>query len=283
MNSEKNVSDLFLEYSEENPELKNLPILFLDNLPQELVSNIMDSEKNVPGLFLEYSEEYPEIKNFSIKLFLQNLPQILVANDLDDLYFENELQALMKIQGMFNESSIKNFKWFVTNEDFLTVKGKIEEKLESLKKYDPDEAVMILFYAVSSVESMINSYLHDELSIKELSENDIKKIYKLSFEEKLGWFLKLICNVTYTDKENWKIMKKYVEARNFYIHYKPSRLNTYYEYDQLLKKNSMKNFLEASCNCYFFLKNCHTKEYKNKLSRIEHIESSLKEKYSEYY
>lgn len=243
----------------------------------------MKPENNGYDLFLKYSEENPELKDLSIKLFLYNLPKLLVANNLDDLYFENELQALMKIQSMFNESSIKNFKWIVTNEDFLIVKGKIEEKLEFLNDYDPDEAVMILFYAVSSVESMVNSHLHNELSIKNLSESDIKKIYKLSFEEKLGWFLKLICNATYTDKENWKIMKKYVEARNFYIHYKPSRLNTRHEYDQLLNKDSMKLFLEASCDCYFFLKECHTEEYKKKLSRIEHIESSLKEKYSDYY
>lgn len=213
---------------------------------------------------------------------MSSLPQILVNENLDNLYLEDELQAIMKIDKMMNEPSFENFAFIEIPSDFPTVKEKILEKLDSLIENDIDEAIMILFYAVSSFESMVNSYLHDELNLKDLSESDVKKIYKLSLEEKLGWLLKLICNVTYTNNENWKTIKKYVEARNFYIHYKPTKMNTKSEHDKLLNKDSIKIFINTSCDCYLFLSECHTDAYKEIINRIKRVEECVQERYPNY-
>lgn len=243
----------------------------------------MKSEKERYNLFLEYADKNPELKNASVRLFLEILPSVLVDNDLDDLYLENELQALSKISEIINFSNIKDFKWFVVHDDFPSVKEKIFGKLENLNESDSDEVIMILFYAVSSFESMVNHHLKNELDIKNFSGNDINRIYRLPVEEKLSWLLKLICGSGYTDNENWKLIKKFVEARNFFIHYKPTRLDNYHETSQLLTKDSLIIFLDAAYDCYSFLKECHTDEYKRKLNRIERIKSLIQERYSEYY
>lgn len=203
--------------------------------------------------------------------------ELLVYHDLDDLFFEDPALALFKLEGIVDNdeyfSSVEK-DWVITPEDFINIQKRILKKLESLNNDDEDEALMILFYAVSSFESLVNDYLFSELDFKNLSRSEIKSIFKLSFDAKLGWLLMFICGSRYTDNKNWSLLKRFIETRNFFIHYKPVTWEQRDEHSNLLNKKSLNSFLDAAYDCYLFLNEHHSDEYKNYYDRIKRIQES---------
>lgn len=180
---------------------------------------------------------------------------------------------------MLNKTKWSETKFIVTQDDFFVVKEKIFQKLETLDNSDEDEVIMVLFYAVSSFETMVNCHLIDELKIKSFSKNDIDETCKLSTHHKLGWLLKLICGCKYTENKDWKVISEFIKARNFFIHYKPANTVEYNNHMKILNKESFRAFVEAAGNCDLYLKECHTERYKEIFSRIECIETVIKDKY----
>lgn len=233
-------------------------------------------DKNDSGLEAVVGSESEEI----YRLIIEELaPVLIVKYGLDDLCIEDPNQALIELIKIFDDPEFSLEKIAYVVDDFLDAKERILTKLEYLNEDDPNEILMILFYAVSSFESMLNFHLHDELKTKNLSEDDIESILKLSVDAKLGWLLKLICGSGYTENENWPILKKFVRARNFFIHYKPVTWEKYDNNSDFLNKESFNNFLDAAYNCHFYLKECHTEVYNDNHRRIELIKTLIKNRH----
>ena len=115
---------------------------------------------------------------------------------------------------------------------------------------------MFLLQAVALFENMINTHLQIELflnynfSIKEI--NNI--LYKLKTEDKLGWFLKIICGKDFTKSKKWKFIEDNLKTKNFFIHYKPEIEEKHEIYLKYLEISSIEKFLEYSLYCYNYLK-----------------------------
>jgi hypothetical protein len=75
-----------------------------------------------------------------------------------------------------------------------------------------------------------------------LSKCEIKSLSKLSFDAKLGWLLMFICGSRYTVNKNWSLLKRFIETRNFFIHYKPVTWEQRNEHSNLLNKKSLTHF-----------------------------------------
>lgn len=242
----------------------------------------MQSENDFHDKFDEFVKENSEYEDLPKRFFITQLPYLLVTYNLDNLFLEDNLQALHKLREINLESQLNKLDWIVIDNDFQIIKKKILARLQHFNDFDEAEKIMMLLYSMASFESMVNYHLEAELSIKDFSSSDMKKIYKISLEEKLGWLLKLTCGNRYTEKENWKSLKKFVEARNFFIHSKPIAADAYYTQSSILTVDSFNEFLNAASDCHSFLMGCHTDACKNKFSRIERIENFLHEKYPEY-
>ena len=147
----------------------------------------------------ESDTKLEELKNELGKTFINNL---LVAHDLYDLYLEDPKQAILKLSEIVDEEYLSSFdkKLIIISDDFPRARELIIKKLENLVDFDKEEALMILYYAVSSFESMVNIFIYQELEFKELSRNEIREVIKLHTDDKLGWLLKFICDTRYTDK-----------------------------------------------------------------------------------
>jgi hypothetical protein len=208
-------------------------------------------------------------ENDYIVSFFKLLPALLVSANLDDLFLKDEVNALTKLKEALEEPDFS----VVIFTDFLGVKERILKKVENINELDHDERVMILIYLVSSFENMINYHLFEELKIKRLTATDINHALRLPVEGKLGWLLKLLYGKGYTENENWPMIKKFIEARNFFVHYKTSTIDMYNIHFYLLTKDSFKDFLEAARNCDSYLKENHNEACKKQFFRKERIEA----------
>lgn len=232
----------------------------------------MKPKKDNNELGLEVTYKSPFFKKKDIARFLELLPVLLVGNDLDDLFFRDEVESLIKLKKEFEKPDFS----VVVIQDFLSVKERILKRLRNLNKLDSDEKIMLLIYMVSSFETMVNYHLHDELKVKKLSESEIGYALRLPVEGKLGWLLKLLYEKGYTENENWPIIKRFIEARNFFVHYKTSTIDTYNLQLNLLTKDSFMDFLEAACNCNSYLIEINSEACKKHFLREERIEAITK-------
>jgi hypothetical protein len=67
---------------------------------------------------------------------------------------------------------------------------------------------------VHTFESVVNEHLHFELEYKEFTQNEIKTILrKFTIDEKVGWFLKILCGKDYTkgNSKNWYLRSVILE------------------------------------------------------------------------
>ncbi len=221
----------------------------------------------------EYDTKYEEILKELGKTMLHN---ILVSNDLVDLYLKNPSQAIVKIEELididkYSDSFYNEYVWIV--DDFIDIKERVTKKLNLLDEdqFDKDELLMILFYAVSSFESMVNLFLFCELDLKGFSKTEIKDILRIDMDDKLGWLLKLICGFKYTENKNWTLLSRFVKTRNFFIHFKPV---TWAQEDMrisLLDKESISEFIDVAYECYLFLIDHHSEKYKENIKKFEQL------------
>ncbi|AKJ39858.1 hypothetical protein [Methanosarcina barkeri] len=211
-----------------------------------------------------------ELKDELGKTFINNL---LVAHDLYDLYLEDPKQAILKLSEIVDEEYLSSFdkKLIIISDDFPRARELILKKLENLVDFDKEEALMILYYAVSSFESMVNIFIYQELEFKELSRSEIREVIKLHTDDKLGWLLKFICDTRYTDNENWALIAEYLKTRNFFIHSKPSNVELYDKHNQMLGRDSLNAFLNAAFDCYLFLKEHHSDKYINYFNKLNRL------------
>lgn len=209
-------------------------------------------------------------------IFINILSQVLVCYDLDDLYIKNKREALILVQQHLDEDDILSDDRLLVKSDFINTREKILKKIESVDENDTDEMIMLLIYIVISFEQIVNQHVYFELMYRGFTRKEIKKIlHKLSTEEKLGWFLKLICREDYTNSENWSLISNFIQTRNFYIHYGPDTSEINSNHRIKLSKDSFMSFVEYSSDCYSFLNECKTEKFEDFSERVSNIKNFL--------
>lgn len=236
----------------------------------------MNKKKNVSNNEAETSDIDNEIRHSILKSVI---PQIIVNYNLDDLYIKNEKRAMKKVLIILkDEQPITEEKTFIVF-DFREERKKLLVRVKNIND-ERSELIMILFYGVFLFESMVNEHIHTELTSKYgFNRKEVSDIiYRLSTDAKLGWFLKIINGKNYTKTKNWDILKKFIHARNFFIHYKPDTGERFDNHDNLLNVHSIKSFLDAANNCYSYLKKSRSEETKKFFDRVEEIKNIYDER-----
>lgn len=254
---------------------------FKNSIYCQCFTSIMEFGNNVKNTYLESIDKLStltdETKDKMVEILKELLPSLLGYYDLNDLFVKDQNEALSQLFEKMVESPFSFESESLIVEEYPTLCERLIKKLERLDDHDPDEMLMFLFYAVSSFENMVNYHLFVELEIRSLYKDEIEGILKLQFDDKLSGLLMLTYESRYTNNENWKIIKKFIQIRNFFIHYKPVTWERYdHQYD-ILNKESFKNFLDASCNCYFYLKEHHSDKCKKHFDTIKSIKTLLKD------
>lgn len=216
----------------------------------------------------------------TLDLYTDIISQVLVNYDLDDLYFKDREKALDLVGQYTASDESPAGKKLTCVPNFLHNRDKLSVKIENMDENDEDEMISLLFQLVRLFESIVNEYIYCELLFKDFTRKEIKKVQrKLTTEDKLGWFLKLINGKDYTDCKNWSLINNYILARNFYIHYAPDTLDTYDNHEEILTKDSFMSFLNYSSDCYSFLKECRCKEYIEHFERVSKVKKNMKDEY----
>ncbi|WP_242259082.1 hypothetical protein [Bacillus cereus group sp. BfR-BA-01409] len=216
--------------------------------------------------------EETEIKHYMLK---KVLPWLLIHYDVDDLYIENKNAALKVIMEKLEKEEILDQKdiMLVTNgfhqskKNFLKILDRFDEEDFSENKE------MLLFKAVSILESAVNERLHQELQIQHgMSHARVDGILtRLKVREKLDWFLQILCGETFLQQKGWDKIRPIITLRNSFIHPKPTDADKYQKQVDSISKESLLEFMEACTDCYNFLndiKSSEFEEYNEKINRL---------------
>ncbi|MEK4053082.1 hypothetical protein MHB84_05475 [Paenibacillus sp. FSL F4-0087] len=194
-------------------------------------------------------------KDFIDEFISDIFSQYVVQNNLIQEYFDDPL----KIWGKYR-TSLKDFDWhedvYVDNNDIYQEVDRLKTMIirisnEELKQFSD----MYLFKAVSIYERMINSFYQSILGIKfGFDWNKCNQIIqKLKTIDKVGWFSEIIIGKSYLQEPGWGKVKPYIDARNFFIHYKPEKVRKYDKFENLLNKDRILEFLDEVLVCNDFL------------------------------
>ncbi|PEO57640.1 hypothetical protein COI41_29885 [Bacillus toyonensis] len=219
--------------------------------------------------------EETEIKNYMLK---KVLPWLLIHYDVDDLYIENKDAALKIIMEKLDKEEILDQKnMMLVTHGFHQSKKKFLEMLDRFDEEDFSEnKEMLLFKAVSILESAVNKRLHQELQIQHgMSHAKIDNILtRLKIKEKLDWFLQILCGETFLQQKGWDKINPIITLRNSFIHPKPTDADKYTLQVDSISKESLLEFMEACTECYNFLNDIRSSEvqkYNEKINRLAEL------------
>ena len=216
-------------------------------------------------------------------IYIEVIPNLIVSLGQDDLYIKNEKKALKKVS-----SFLKKHKDFIKDESFVIVENFLEKKNKLKKKINAesknlknDDFLMYLFYSTHLFESMINNFLQNELESNHkftiIQANNILR--RIDIPDKLGWFLKVLCKKDYTSNtKHWPTLKRGIQTRNYFIHYKPEGGEKYDKHSSFISKNNIIKFLDSATNCHTFLKKSRTNKNKEFHIRLEKTRALLIER-----
>lgn len=224
--------------------------------------------------------EDTEIKHYMLK---KVLPWLLIHYDVDELYIENKDAALKIIMEKLEKEEILDQKdvMLVTNgfhqskENFLKILDRFDEEDFSENKE------MLLFKAVSILESAVNERLHQELQIQHgMSHTRIDNILtRLKVREKLDWFLQILCGETFLHQKGWDKIRPIITLRNSFIHPKPTNADKYQQQVDSISKESLLEFMEACTDCYNFLNDIRSSEFEEYNEKINRLTALVDQKY----
>jgi len=210
--------------------------------------------------------------------FWRLVAHLLIRYELDDLCFEDTDKALDLLGEEFKNPKYPIAKNTTIINDFEDDYNYIIAKIESIDEKDKKQMLMFLVYMVRTFESVVNEHLHYELEYKDFTQNEIKTILrKFTIDEKVGWFLKILCGKDYTkeNSKNWSTLKNFIIIRNFYIHYEPVIWEQHDNYTMKLSKESFKSFMGCVVEINSFLSECQSKERKDADERVTHLQNHL--------
>ncbi|MED2919620.1 hypothetical protein P4324_10065 [Bacillus thuringiensis] len=203
------------------------------------------------------------------------LPWLLIHYKVDDLFVEDKVAAVKIVRGklkkdkLFDQENIMLIasEFYDSKNSFLRLLDRFDEGDFSENKE------MLLFKAVSILESAVNDKLHEELQLQfGMSHARINKILtRLKVEEKLDWFLQILCGETFLQQKGWAKIRPIITLRNSFIHPKPTDADKYRKQSDSISKESLLEFMEACTECYNFLndiRSSEVEEYNEKINRL---------------
>ncbi|QWG83325.1 hypothetical protein [Bacillus mycoides] len=203
------------------------------------------------------------------------IPWLLMHYNVDDLFIENKGAAIKIIKEKLEKEEILDQKdIMLITSGFHDSKKKFVRLLDRFDEEDfYENKEMLLFKAVSILESAVNFRLHEELQLQfGMSHARINKILtRLKVEEKLDWFLQILCGETFLQQKGWAKIKPIIALRNSFIHPKPTDADKYQKQRDSISKESLLEFMEACTECYSFLndlKSSEVKEYNEKIKKL---------------
>ncbi len=214
---------------------------------------------------------FEEQREFIDDLLSDLISQFVVGNDLDKEFYKDPIKIFLRYKDAIKDG----FDWdedvYITIQDVYQEVSEYKSFLSSLSLDDFKKfSDMYLYKAVTIFERMVNNYYQTLLELKYNFGipkcNEI--IQKLKTTDKLGWFLEVMIGKSYIQEPGWEIVRSYLDARNFFIHYKPEKARKYDKFGDLLNQEKLFKFLDEILVCHDFLK-----ENNDKL--LEHYERIL--------
>ncbi|MFC1787025.1 hypothetical protein ACFLY8_03220 [Halobacteriota archaeon] len=219
----------------------------------------------------------PDLVN---RIFLKVFPQLVVNSGLYDNFIKNPVKATEKLQSILHKSEKEGNLTAFIESDFLSDRKELLAYITKNQVRSPNIDIMFLLRAVSIFEDMINQHLQNELDIN--YPFNVKKIndvilYRLSIEDKLGWFLKIISGKDFTKSKKWGFIKSNYKARNFFIHYKTEKEEKLDNYLKYLEISNIKKFLDYSRYCYNYLKKARSEKLKRHDKMVNTVRTIMEE------
>ncbi|MES1040623.1 hypothetical protein [Peribacillus simplex] len=227
-----------------------------------------------------------EITNFDTedlsKHVLEKIfPWLLVVYEIEELYSEDPKAAIEIVMNKLDEEKILDQKDIIlVDSEFTSAKDRFLNNLESVEDdFFANNTDMFLFKAVSIFENAVNTFFNAELKVSKGIGNKkaneiLRKIYT---QDKLDWFLTLLCGDSYIDQKGWGVIKPFITTRNYFIHPKPTDINDHKKLNGILTKKSFVDFFDACSDCYFYLQDRRSEESKvfdSKLQKISKLVSN---------
>ncbi|NIO19693.1 MAG: hypothetical protein GTN76_02820 [Candidatus Aenigmarchaeota archaeon] len=222
---------------------------------------------------------------FAHKILREMIPYVIINIGLYDSFIKNYKRTFNKVSKI-----LASKKRIISDDSIVIVHDFIEDrkslisiiernKSEKIKDYGIKTCLnhMYLFQAVSIFENMLNTHFQQEFELNYgFKIKKINKIlYRLQAEDKLGWVLKIFSGKDYTETEKWKRIEKFVQCRNFYIHYKPQTSSRIKNFDELLQPKKIKEFLDDALHCYNYLKKSRSKKYSEFQDKIDKVRAII--------
>lgn len=202
---------------------------------------------------------------------------LIMSFRIDEIFIKNPDFGMKKFYEMWN---VYKVDFDFDNDAYITVE-KVEKEVEKfnliLGECKEEFMQMYLFQAVSIFENMLNDFYHEELIIRYgfsgSKANSI--IASLSTTDKVDWFLQITIGKSYKGEEGWGIIKPFIDARNFFIHYKPEKNIKYDKHQEMLKKMNIQLFLKETIEFYEFLYK-HSENTRRQRDNFEKVQELLR-------
>ncbi|BBI36749.1 hypothetical protein [Cohnella abietis] len=171
-------------------------------------------------------ENKKELEAMEYELRISLISSFIMSFGIDDLFIEDPDLGMKKFFELWKEYR-PDFDY--DNDIFIGVNDVAKEIGEFklvLNQCDDAFMEMYLYQAVSIFENMLNDFYHDELMLKyDFSGTKVNAIItSLSTIDKVDWFLQMTIGKSYVGEHGWSVIKPFIDARNFFIHYKPDLL-----------------------------------------------------------
>lgn len=205
------------------------------------------------------------------------LPPIIIEHNLFNMFIRNPDKASKRLQMILPK--LKND--YFHNKYIITHSFESDKKLliKLIKKSDfeiMDFGDMYLMKAVAIFESMINEYFQNEImrKFKTVSLKQVNHLlFSLPIEKKLRWLLLFLCNKDFTKSAYWVILKNTIQARNFFIHYKPETWKKQENYMDYITRKHILSFLKSAGYCHKYLQKYASQEQNEYELKVEKIQT----------
>jgi hypothetical protein len=217
-----------------------------------------------------------KLSNYN-NLQVELIATFIMSFRIDEIFINNPEFGMKKFYEMWNEYKLD----FDFDNDAYIAVNNVEKEIETfnliLKECKEEFMQMYLFQAVSIFENMLNDFYHDELMNKYgfsgSKANSI--IASLRTNDKVDWFLQMTIGKSYKGEEGWGIIKPFIDARNFFIHYKPEKNIKYDKHLEMLSKTNIQRFLKETINFYEFLYK-HSENIRRQRDNFEKVQELLR-------
>lgn len=157
--------------------------------------------------------------------------QLVVKNGLYEDYKINPQKVGKKLIRLIeqNKKKIDSGESIIIHQEYskkIPNAKKLINKLSLSNLKDKEKEILydsLFTLFLSWIEGIINDLLSRELEIKDIpSQEAYNLLQKINFDDKFGWFLKVLTGKDLRENKIWGEIKRFTALRHFFVHDKPT-------------------------------------------------------------